>query len=593
MKKILKIAIYSRKSKYSDKGDSVGNQIEIAKEYIQIHYPSDVYDIEITIYEDEGFSGGSFERPEFQKFLEDEEKNPFDILICYRLDRISRNIADFSNLINELTKKNTSFVSIKEQFDTKTPMGRAMMYIASVFAQLEREVIAERIRDNLLELSKTGCWLGGDAPLGYDAIRFNKVDVCEENMDTGVIERRKTASKLITNIKESDIIKLIFNKYLELKSLSKLETYLINSDCKTKKGSSFSVFALRWILTNPVYAPNDKAMLEYFEGKGIQVYCEKDDREKFDGKYGFLTYHKTSARKNIPMQEWIIAVGLHQPIIDSTQWLAVQSLIEKNNDKRFRTATGEQKQSIVSGLIRCKQCGSYMRPRNNSVKRADGTVPYSYYCVLKEKSKMQKCNCKNVSKGEELDAKIIDIIKETFVPNSKIYQELKKMTTTKNYIQYDNELELLETSHKKIMQDIDNLVEKIKYIDIDLMDIVNQNLRSLKEQKEKIEKEIQKQKRKDDFPGTHGEVKVAKDILNIIDNSFKIFEQFDLKTKRDIANLFIENIIGEGDTIEVNFLNTQIDESTKKLFIPTCVQVDNFSNKNLPTDNICKIAFKK
>lgn len=82
-------------------------------------------------------------------------ENKVNVLICYRLDRISRNIADFSNLINELSKHNVDFISIKEQFDTRTPMGRAMMYIASVFAQLEREVIAERIRDNLLELSKT------------------------------------------------------------------------------------------------------------------------------------------------------------------------------------------------------------------------------------------------------------------------------------------------------------------------------------------------------------------------------------------------------------------------------------------------------
>ena len=161
----IRIAIYSRKSKYTDKGDSVGNQIELAKEYIKRNYPEDIYDVEIVIYEDEGFSGGSLDRPRFKDFLEDERKYPYDILICYRLDRISRNIADFSSLMNELNELETSFISIKEQFDTKTPMGRAMMFISSVFAQLEREVIAERIRDNLFELSKTGTWLGGEAPL--------------------------------------------------------------------------------------------------------------------------------------------------------------------------------------------------------------------------------------------------------------------------------------------------------------------------------------------------------------------------------------------------------------------------------------------
>ena len=89
------------------------------------------------------------------------KKRKFKAIIVYRLDRISRNISDFASLIEELARLDISFVSIKEQFDTSTPMGRAMMYVASVFSQLERETIAERIRDNMHELAKTGRWLGG------------------------------------------------------------------------------------------------------------------------------------------------------------------------------------------------------------------------------------------------------------------------------------------------------------------------------------------------------------------------------------------------------------------------------------------------
>ena len=114
----------------------VGNQIELAMEYIKSHYPDNLYEVEIEIFEDEGFLGGNIDRPQFQRMLMLEREKPFDVLICYRLDRISRNIADFSSLMNELTKHHTAFVSIKEQFDTSTPMGRAMMYIASVCAQL-------------------------------------------------------------------------------------------------------------------------------------------------------------------------------------------------------------------------------------------------------------------------------------------------------------------------------------------------------------------------------------------------------------------------------------------------------------------------
>lgn len=230
MKEKIRIAIYSRKSKYSDKGDSVKNQIELCLEYINLHYSSNIYDVETIIYEDEGFSGGNFKRPQFLRFIEDERKNPYDILICYRLDRISRNLSDFSSLMDEITKLNTSFISIKEQFDTKSPMGRAMMYIASVFSQLEREVIAERIRDNMMELAKTGTWLGGKPPRGFDAMRYEKVKVCESSTDSLSDTKVKKACKLVVNEEEMKVIELIFSKYLELKSLIKVETYLIQNE---------------------------------------------------------------------------------------------------------------------------------------------------------------------------------------------------------------------------------------------------------------------------------------------------------------------------------------------------------------------------
>ena len=131
----------------------------------------------VLVYEDEGFSGGNLERPQFKKMMNDAKAGKLSAIIVYRLDRISRNIGDFASLIEELNDLRISFVSIKEQFDTSSPMGRAMMYIASVFSQLERETIAERIRDNMHELSKTGRWLGGTTPTGYSSEQVQKVAV--------------------------------------------------------------------------------------------------------------------------------------------------------------------------------------------------------------------------------------------------------------------------------------------------------------------------------------------------------------------------------------------------------------------------------
>lgn len=541
-----------------------GNQIELCMEYIKQHYSKDKYDIEIKIFEDEGFSGSTIDRPKFQEMLQLVKKEKINILICYRLDRISRNIADFSNLINELSKHNIDFISIKEQFDTRTPMGRAMMYIASIFAQLEREVIAERIRDNLLELSKTGTWLGGEAPLGFLAERFEKVNINCENEE--ITRKRHKASKLIVNKQELEIYRLIISKFEELKSLTKLETYLINKNIKTRKGANYSILSLRWILTNPVYVKNDKYAMEYFKEKGINVFCENDERKKFDGSYGFLTYNKTSGKKNLPIKDWIYAVGLHPGIIEGKRWVAIQTLLEKNKDKIYRAAGNPRKQTIVSGIIKCKNCGSYMRARNMDKRRKDGTVNYRYCCVLKEKSKGKKCNSKNVI-GEELDNKIIKIIKETDIPNLEIYKELVQMSIKKEISSKDEELKLLENRSTKKQEEIDNLINNLRYIDTDLINMVNTNLKKLKQEKEVLEEKINKLKSK----AIQQNLKTRNtiNILKIIDSSFQTFELFDLKSKRDIARIFIESIYGCNNYVEINLSNTIIDDFQKKILIST------------------------
>ena len=115
------IAIYSRKSKFTGKGESIGNQIELCKEYVRGVYGA-AYLERCEVFEDEGFSGGNLQRPAFQEMMRQVRKKRYQAIVVYRLDRISRNISDFTGLIDELTKLGVSFVSIREQFDTSTPM---------------------------------------------------------------------------------------------------------------------------------------------------------------------------------------------------------------------------------------------------------------------------------------------------------------------------------------------------------------------------------------------------------------------------------------------------------------------------------------
>ena len=122
-------AIYSRKSKYTGKGESIENQIEICREYIRLHYGEEAA-LSSVVYEDEGFSGGNLRRPQFQVKMEAAKDGIFRGVVVYRLDRISRNIGDFVNLTKEFNRAGIDFISVKEQFDTGSSIGRAMMYIS-------------------------------------------------------------------------------------------------------------------------------------------------------------------------------------------------------------------------------------------------------------------------------------------------------------------------------------------------------------------------------------------------------------------------------------------------------------------------------
>lgn len=571
MKSKVKIAIYSRKSKYSEKGDSVGNQVEIAMKYIEEHYPSSEYDVESIIYEDDGFSGGSIDRPKFKEFLKEESKKPFDILICYRLDRISRNIAHFSSLMNKITNLGTSFVSIKEQFDTKTPMGRAMMYIASVFAQLEREVIAERIRDNMIELAKTGRWLGGTTPTGYTSERIELIDIYKQNEDKIMEKKKKKATKLIGIPEELKLIQDIGYKFLELKSLTRLESYLIKNKITSKNHTNFSVNTLRKILINPVYAPNDKEILEYFKKKGVTIYAE-GDRKKFNGKYGLIAYGKSNIKKENDIKDWVISVGLHPPAFkNGIIWIKIQELLNKNKEKRYRAESKHD--FLFSGILRCSECGSYMRPKVAKGER------FYYVCELKEKSRGTRCHSKNIT-GLALDKLMLQKLEDILVPTSEIYQELIKLKIKRENINIDSNIEEIKKKIKNDNEAISNLINKLKYMDNEIVGFVNTELKRIKLEKAQLKNELEQLEKNKNKQAKNKKEK-DKLILDIINNYFKTFNYLDIKTKKDILRLLVKDMRGNGQNVEVKILNTKISQNDKRLFSDMFEETVNKKDKNV------------
>ena len=261
--------IYSRKSKFTGKGESIENQIELCRQYIAMHFGEEAAE-NVLVYEDEGFSGGNLERPQFKKMMKDSLKIAFAAIVVYRLDRISRNIGDFAKLIEDLGDRHIDFISIREQFDTSSPMGRAMMYIASVFSQLERETIAERIRDNMHELSKTGRWLGGTTPTGYASESVKSITVDGKT---------KKACKLKLLPDEAEIIYKIFDLYGQYDSLTMTETELLRQGIKTKTGRSFTRFSIKSILQNPVYLIADKDAYQHFVDNEAELFSSESGKK--------------------------------------------------------------------------------------------------------------------------------------------------------------------------------------------------------------------------------------------------------------------------------------------------------------------------
>ena len=524
----MQIAIYSRKSKATDKGDSIGNQIAMCKDYANTHFK----DCEFFIYEDEGFSGGNTDRPMFKQLTKDISKKKFDVLICYRLDRISRNVANFAETLNILDKNNVGFVSIKEQFDTTTPMGKAMMYISSVFAQLERDTIAERITDNLASLAKMGRFLGNLTPQGYKKLQKTTPDGKNYNI-------------LIPDETEVDKIKMFFEKYLEFQSLSKLHGDFRLNHIKTRNNKHYTPISIKRILCHPIYAVADKRTFDYFKGLGCEVY---DPLEKWDGTKGVQVY-RYSKQYDEP-KNWLIGVGEHTPLISSRDWIQVQEIIKKRKSLAVRRAFGGV--GLLNGIVRCKNCGDYMRPTSVSGK----TGHFYYKCCTKEISRSLHCNSKNI-RGDIFDKDIVSELRSLLKGDSNFLHKLQSKGQESDKIIKKNKIETAKYKSEiaKNEKAIENLVMRLtssddntvsKYISnqIKKLDQLNselqQSLLLLENKKETLEIESLN-------------FEITNEAISKINNP--TFDENEFIIRRNIIKTLVEKILWDGEAAEIIFYN--------------------------------------
>lgn len=535
----MRFAIYSRKSKFTGKGESIDNQIEMCQDYISTHFTESENQIEV--YEDEGFSGKNLNRPQFQKMMSDEIKNPYDFIVVYRLDRISRNVGDFANLIDKLNQLSTSFICIKEQFDTSTPMGRAMMNIAAVFAQLERETIAERIKDNMYMLAKEGRWTGGTTPLGYKSAKKTYVEGGKE----------KSYFVLDFDDTQIDLIKLIFKKYLEFQSANKVQTFLNDNGYKTQKGNKWDRSNLKRLLMNPIYCIADQDSLDYFNKLGSNVCFTIDD---CDGEKGILPYNRYSGQKREiqDVTKWIITVSQHKGILTGKQWIKVQEIVQQNHDIYLNInpsrRQGLNPKSILSGVLFCS-CGAYMRPKIYP----SGSM--YYICERKMATNSKECSVSNIN-GDELDKAVLEELFNYGEDNSSINLQLKTLKSKINSV--DSEINQviirLKNQQTENQRQIDNLSNAIAISiklgsDERVIQVYNNNITALLNENKKLEKQINELSNtsvvKEDM---------TKNLNNITDTIQYLKQHFDdlsVQQRREFIKQIVQKVIYDGENIHI------------------------------------------
>ncbi len=551
-----KIAIYSRKSKFTGKGDSIINQIEACKKHIA--YLFNIQDENrFLIYEDEGFSGKNTKRPQYQKMLKACRNHEISTIVCYRLDRISRNTIDFSLLYAELTKLGINFISVTENFDTTTPMGRAMLSISSAFAQLERDTIAERIKDNMIGLAKTGRWLGGTTPLGYKS-KETKTKIDIEG-------RIRTAYHLEIDAEEFALARLIFDKFLEFNSLTKTQTHLLNNHFKTRKGKSFSCQGIRAILSNPVYAAADKDTMDYFYNLGTVLYNEHIE---FNGNYGLIAYNKTNQASELSHKmhnysDWIVAIGKHKPLITGKEWIQVQTYLKENKPKNYRKPKNNT--ALLSGILFCSDCGAYMRPKANRKLDENGNKTYSYLCETKERSRKHLCSIKN-PQGNLLDQMVCNEIKKIaqgenqhkFQEQLTIAQKQLLSADTANTTELDNLQKALSNTNEKL----NNLVLSLSQtFDCTVVSYINKQITALHKEKLSIEQQIQHLKEL-----LQNQTTLLTDLDVLIEKLSTFSNSFDMMTieeKRTILRVLLDKV--EWDGIHAHLYLSASDNPPKAL----------------------------
>lgn len=295
------------------------------------------------IFEDAGYSGKNTDRPKYQEMITRCKAKEFTHLLVWKIDRISRNLKDFTDMYDELKDCGVSFISKNEQFDTSSAMGEAMLKIILVFAELERKLTGERVTSIMLSRAEKGLWNGATVPLGYKWSPEEKFPIIDED--------------------ESKVVQYVYDLYEKLGSTPKVAFKLNEEGIKTKRDGKWTGKTVGDVLKNPFY---------------IGTY-----------RYNVKT---SKTRRWKDEKEWIVKPGNHPGIIDGAQFNRVNEIIKANYRGYGDFQRSNTNTHIFSKMLTCKNCGEGLNAGCDR-KRKDGYIPSRYTCPSFKHS--NEVNCQN------------------------------------------------------------------------------------------------------------------------------------------------------------------------------------------------------
>ncbi|WP_321994410.1 recombinase family protein [Clostridium butyricum] len=499
-----KVAIYSRKSKETDTGESIKNQIQFCKDYF-IRKNDDQYEFEI--FQDEGFSGGNINRPEFQRMILEAQQGNFNVIACYKVDRIGRNIIDFMNTFDTLQKNDVSLVSVTEGFDPNTPVGMMMMTLLAGFAEMERMNIAQRVKDNMQALAKLGRWSGGTPPTGYKAVRTQNGD--------------KTCMYLEFIPEYRDVITKIYSL-----AANGSTTYEINKLTDIPQKTVLN------IISNPAYCKSDQLSKKYLENIGFEVYGELTGN-------GYLPYNRRKrdkhGKKMFNAKGMFVAVSIHEAPIDSELWIKANSKIKQRGDECKPRIS---QYSFLAHLVKCK-CGSGMYITTGHPSRKDGMRKY-YFCCSKKKQGAN-CDSKRI-RVDYIEQDVLELLKN-FSLNADFLRAYVNNKTSKR-----EDPEVLVKRYKKninkLDSQLDNLTKNLSNLKGKAADKVIESMNNISVQIDKLNQKV--------FSLEHEKIMNTVDELNIdkmqkyIQRGLKVWDIIDITQKQN----YMQNIIKEIKMLE-------------------------------------------